>query len=398
MPYPPELSQWMSDVSSNLGYVSHAQAYVLAVYSYGVVFTQSCGISQAAYFLSQLLGQRENTVRQRLREITYEAQDKRGRRRREVDVTLCFAPLLRWVLRLWDSPTHDLALALDATTLRQTFTVLSVSVLVGRSAIPVAWTIVPATQAGAWKPHWLGLLGSVERSLPTRYRVIVLTDRGLYAKWLFQAIQARGWHPLMRINTVGSCVERPTGRRWSLAMLAAGYRGRVWQAEVVCFQATARLTCTLGVMWDSDQQEPWLLLTDLPPSAVSPTWYGLRMWIEEGFKALKSGGFHWERTRMTDPARAERLWLVLALATLRCAAADLGAEPPPRHAPPPQFCRAASPPSTPAYPRLSIIKRGMLALLAAALRGRDVVSFSLRAQAFPPAPSLEIFVPLKTYP
>ena len=276
-------------------------------------------------------------MRQRLREITYEAGDKRGRQRREVDVTLCFAPLLRWVLRLWDSPTHDLALALDATTLRQRFTVLSVSVLVGGSAIPVAWTIVRATQAGAWKPHWLGLLGSVEQSLPQTYRVIVLTDRGLYAKWLFQAIRAQGWHPLMRINQGGSCVERHTGRRWSLATLAAGCRGRVWQEEVICFQDAARLRCTLVVMWDEKQKEAWLLLTDFSPAAVSPTWYGWRMWIEEGFKALKSGGFHWERTRMTDPARAERLWLVLALAALRCAAAaPIGPEPPPlRRAPEP---------------------------------------------------------------
>jgi len=398
MPYPVELSQWMREVSTGLSHLSHAQAYLLAIYSYAVVLTQSCGISQNAYFLSQLLGQRENTVRQRLREITYEAQDKRGRQRREVEVTLCFAPLLRWVLRLWVCPSEELALALDATTLRQSLTVLSVSILVGRSAIPVAWTIVGATQPGAWKPHWLGLLDSVEHSLPETYRVVVLTDRGLYAKWLFQAIQARDWHPMMRVNTGGRCVERATGRRWSLAALAAHCAGRVWQNEVMCFQDAARLRCTLLVMWDDAQEDPWLLVTDLAPTLVSPTWYGWRMWIEEGFKALKSGGFHWERTRMTDPARAERLWLVLALAALRCAAVDSLPEPPPRHAPPPHFRQTAASPIKSAYPRLSLIKRGMLTLLAAALRGRDTLSFSLRAQAFPPAPSLELCDPLKTYP
>ncbi len=233
MPYPPELSQWMSAVSIQLSHLSRSQAYVLAMYSYAVVLTQSCGVSQSAYFLSCLLGQRENTVRQRLRESTYEAQDKQGRQRREVDVTMSFGPLLRWVLRLWDSPAHDLAFGLDATTLRQTFTVLSVSVLVGGSAIPVAWTILPATHAGAWKAHWLGLLSSLEQSVPESYRVIVLTDRGLYAKWLFQAIQAQGWHPLMRINAGGTCVERSTGRRWPRWRLAVLDRfGRVkWSAS-----------------------------------------------------------------------------------------------------------------------------------------------------------------------
>src|SRR5262245_20767325 len=41
----------------------------------------------------------------------------------------------------------------------------------------------------------------------------------------------------------------------------------------------------------------------------------MRAWIEHGFKLLKSAGWQWQTTRMTDPGRAERLWLVLAVAT-----------------------------------------------------------------------------------
>ncbi len=147
-------------------------------------------------------------------------------------------------------------------------------------------------------------------------------------------------------------------------------------------------------MWDKNQKEAWLLLTDLVPADVSPTWYGLRMWIEEGFKALKSGGFHWERTRMTDPARAERLWLVLALATLRCAAsADLTPEPAPLHAPPLPLRRPTPPSSKPTYRSLSIIKRGLFSRLAASILGQLPGPLSLRAQAFPPAPLLALFDP-----
>ena len=31
-------------------------------------------------------------------------------------------------------------------------------------------------------------------------------------------------------------------------------------------------------------QEPWSLLTDLPARAVCGSWYGYRMWIEQGFR------------------------------------------------------------------------------------------------------------------
>ena len=42
----------------------------------------------------------------------------------------------------------------------------------------------------------------------------------------------------------------------------------------------------------------------------------MRFWIETGFKALKSAGWQWQKTRRTNPARVERPWLVLAVATL----------------------------------------------------------------------------------
>src|SRR5438093_774443 len=39
-------------------------------------------------------------------------------------------------------------------------------------------------------------------------------------------------------------------------------------------------------------------------------WYGLRAWIEQGFKITKRAGWQWQRTQMTKPERAARLWLV----------------------------------------------------------------------------------------
>ena len=42
--------------------------------------------------------------------------------------------------------------------------------------------------------------------------------------------------------------------------------------------------------------------------------YGVRMWIELMFRDLKSGGWEWERNRVWNPERANRLWLAMALA------------------------------------------------------------------------------------
>ena len=59
-----------------------------------------------------------------------------------------------------------------------------------------------------------------------------------------------------------------------------------------------------------------MLLTDLPPEASTAGWYGLRAWIEQGFKITKRAGGQWQRTHMTKSERAARLWLAVAVATL----------------------------------------------------------------------------------
>jgi hypothetical protein len=72
--------------------------------------------------------------------------------------------LVRWVVALWDST--QLALALDATSLGDRFVVLTVSVVYRGCAIPVAWTVLPANQPGAWRREWLRLLRQIQPAMP----------------------------------------------------------------------------------------------------------------------------------------------------------------------------------------------------------------------------------------
>jgi len=123
------VSQWIAEVSSRLGVLTPARGRVLAYWSYGMVLSQSCGLTTVATFLATLLGTTYDAQRQQLREWCYDAADQRGKGRRAVDVGVCVAPLLGWVLALWPPGERRLALALDATTLGQRFTVLAISVV-----------------------------------------------------------------------------------------------------------------------------------------------------------------------------------------------------------------------------------------------------------------------------
>ena len=316
MSHPKELCQWRGVVSSHLEKLSWSQVKVLAEYSYGMVMTQHSGLSRIAEYVSQVEQETANTVRQRLREWCYDAPDKRGRGRQEVEVTGCFEGLLRWVVSWWRSSDKTIVLALDATSLGQVFTVLVLSVMFRGCSLPVAWAIVPGQAKGGWKDHWLGLLALARRAIPRKWRVMVLTDRGLYARWLFQAIRANHWHPFMRINRQGQYRLRRS-KTWRPLSHFVRQNGCLRACRVVCFKTpSAQFVGSLLGYWAKGYADPWLIVTDLPVQQACALWYGCRAWIECGFKDFKRGGWRWEQTKMTRPERAERLWLVMAVAML----------------------------------------------------------------------------------
>jgi hypothetical protein len=308
----PQLYPWAHEIASRLPGLNPALAGVLALWSLGMILARRCGLDSVTTHVAALLGQSFDTVRQRLREFYQEAPAKRGRNRRDFEVGACFAPLLAWVLSLWSH--KRLALALDVTNLGSRFHVLCVSVLYGGIGIPVAWKVLAGGQPEAWHPHWCQLLGRLKGAVAADWQVVVLSDRGLESPRLFAAIVALGWHPLMRVKGGGKFrpqgwrgwywmrqLRRRPGRRLALA-------GQAYKGEP--------LACTLLACWGEGHAEPWLLLTDLPPSAGNPCWYAWRAWIEQGFKVAKSGGLNWQHSRMTRPDRAERQFLAIAVTTL----------------------------------------------------------------------------------
>jgi hypothetical protein len=310
----PRVTEWTTIIHTRLPHLTKPQATVLALWSLGMVLARSCALTAVSAFLATWLHRKADTVRQQLREFCYEATAKRGTARQALVVETCFVPLLAWIVDQWEGT--QLALALDATTLGTRFTVLALSVVYRGCAVPVAWTVLPATAKHAWRREWLRMLRQVRRAVPRSWTVIVLADRGLYARWLFRRITRLGWHPFLRINTGGTF--RPQGHVRAVPLKTlVPEPGTPWQGTGIAFKGRNRqLHCPLLACWETGYKDPWLILTDLPPEASTACWYGLRAWIEQGFKITKRAGWQWQRTRMTQPERAARLWLAVAVATL----------------------------------------------------------------------------------
>jgi hypothetical protein len=268
---PPELYQWHAEVARHFPGLGKPVAMGLALWSLGMIVVGACRPSAVADGWSCRLGQPSFTVRERLRDLYREKAAKAGPYRRQLDVAACRAPWLGWVLEGWAGT--QVAVALDATSLRQRFAILVISVLYRGCAVPVAWTVLRAEQKHPWKPEWLALLRGFQGLVPASWTVLVLADRGVYAKWRFEAIQAWGWHPMLRVNSGGTL--RPEGwRHWRPFTRRVPAVGDRWQGRGTAFSGrTTRLDCTRLAWWGEGHAEPWLILTDRPPPTPAGTGY-----------------------------------------------------------------------------------------------------------------------------
>lgn len=385
------IAQWQGQVARLLPGLSKPEANVLGLFSYAMILTRGSGLTRLSTWLAQVEQVPAERLRQRLREFYYEAKAKRGKNRREVQVEECFADLLRGLLSGWQG-RKELVLVLDASTLGERFVTLNLSVVYRGCGIPVAWKLLRANQAEGWKAHWLRLLQVVAQVVPTDWQVLVMADRGLYAPWLYRAIQANGWHPFLRVKEKllfqgqGEQAFRPIRERLAR-------RGRQWQGKGRWSEQGEPIEGTLLMGWEHGYEQRMAVVSDLEPEEARVAWYQMRFWIEDEYKDHKRGAFHWEQTKMTDPARAERLYLAMAVAMQ--AAVLLGgaleaqqqeqSQQPRRgtHRERRRVGRPAKPWRKPRGREQSCLERGCQAISAAAVRGDGVPVGQIVAEPWP---------------
>ncbi len=328
-----------------------------------------------------------HAARERLRAWLYDGADRPAPCRTQVEVSRCFAPLLRWVLAWWQGPT--LPLAVDATLDRTRHAAVVVSVLYRGTALPVGWVVLPANVPGAWLAPLQPVLTALASVVPPEQSVVLFADRGLWSPTLWQQVRHLGWHAVLRIQRQHHFA--PCGQAGRPAATWVAGPGHAWVGAGTAFTRERRLAATLVVVWAAGHAEPWVVLTDLAPRAVGVLWYGLRMWIEHGFRALKSVGWQWERTRRTDPTRVARYWLVLAVATLWTLAVGTRLEDAWQRGRPPGTLRRPARAGVAPPRAVSVFRRGWQAVRQQVARGRLWRRLWLAPEPWPePPPDLRI--------
>lgn len=314
MRFPAECYQMLETIDTHFSScLLPAQRRCLACWAYGTIRAQSACQNAVVAALLPISGSSFSALRQYLREWLYDGEDKAAPCHTQVEISLCFAPLLRWVLALWRS--NQLALAIDVTNLQDRLHVLCISVVYRGCAIPVAWHIMPGGQKGAWLPPLCRLLHTLAAAIPSSMTVLVLMDAGLRSPALWEAAASHDWHPIQRHEQ--GLQFRPAGyHAFHRADTLVHQPGQAWVGTGIAFKTKqAQRPATLAVVWEEGHDEPWVLLTDVGPQEVGLVWYGLRFWIECGFRIIKGMGWQWQKSQRTDPDRVARHWLVMAAAS-----------------------------------------------------------------------------------
>lgn len=197
---------------------------------------------------------------------------------------------------------------------------MKLSVAYRKRAVPIAFECYEPHRPPVPMPQLLWrLLRRAARSLPPDggAEVTLLADRGLSWPIVLDCCVHLGWHYVLRLqrDTRVRLADGSTKSAWELARR----RGARWcGVGVEVFKKAGWRPANVVATWERCCREPWLLASDLPATFQRCRNYCKRAWCEQLHRDEKSHGFNWHLSRVRDVAHAERLVLVIALATLLC--------------------------------------------------------------------------------
>jgi hypothetical protein len=300
------LHDWTHQVETLLPAVRVTQARVVALFTLGLIWAGRVHLSAVASRLP-LAGHPLSTER-RLR---------RWLANPRVVVAEVWPPLLRGLLPRVAGP--EVVLVFDPTPYRDRATLLVLSLVLPKRAVPISWRVVPQQQSWPMTlPTILtAIVAETRAALPADTRVTVLADRGLVGPGIIDVCRAAGWSIVLRLrggDGDATRVHQADGTVVRLATLVTD-PGQRLVAPIRLFKGAGWRDGWLTIHWTVGKSEPWVLFSDRPGGVARVREYRQRTRVEATYQDWKRRGFGLEQSRITDLGRLERLVLVLALAT-----------------------------------------------------------------------------------
>jgi hypothetical protein len=230
-----------------------------------------------------------------------------------VKVHLWYRPFITQALRSWTE--HLMYIALDTSMLAKELVLARTALIYRGRAVPLAWQVFQHGSSSLAFEQYSTILKATKTLIPINATVVLLGDAGFRDIRLMRLCRHFRWNFRLRIaENEYIWLNQHTRRRvdsWPLEP----YQPRYFQQVRLTDQRYGPLNLALG--WDGDPaHDPWRIVTDQPATRRTLAEYAQRAGIEAGFLDDKSAGFQLHESQLVQPARMNRLLLVLALGSL----------------------------------------------------------------------------------
>jgi hypothetical protein len=291
----------------------------LALLITGLVAAKGCILQQVATELDVLGLTRATQPESIGRRLRRTLSDER------LDPATCYRPVLPRVID-WDGlrgAGGRVFLICDESSKAEQLHLLAVDLAYWGTSLPLAWEVweqnAPLPDGTYWERVEAALAGAAGL-LPRDLVVILLADRAYDIPPFVDRVAARDWHWVVRCKAASDLRFRDRrGRECRLGDLVRRHvprPGRRWKARGWAWKDAGWRTVSVVAVWEAGQEEPLVLLTDLPPRWKVARWYDRRFWTEPGFRTRKSRGWRWEESQVRGVGHNRRLLLGMAWATL----------------------------------------------------------------------------------
>lgn len=206
-----------------------------------------------------------------------------------------------------------LRLVIDITKVGFNHRALVIGLAYRKRTLPLAWSLHRGGRGNIAMARVVSLLETVHSLLPDDSDVLLSADSAFRPSDLLYWLREHQWHYVIR-QRKESYIRYPDGDWFQIAQipLQPGQRrvmGWVWLNKTNPFGLT-----WLMLHWDYEEDEPWILVSDINDPKQVVSLYRIRMWIEEMYGDMKGHGFDLESTHLRDGQRIERLMLGVCIA------------------------------------------------------------------------------------
>jgi hypothetical protein len=297
----------------------------LALLVTGIIAAKSCVLAQVAAEVLVLGVSRATS------EAAIERRLRRTLADRHLDPATCYLPAVRVVLAGPPGPAPGgaarwVVLAADDSSKRDRIHLFRVSLAYWGGGLPLAWATwrqnAPLPDGRYWAEvdRVLDRVAALLPPLPPAVEVVLTGDRAFDVPAFVDRAEARGWRWAVRAKANGSLRFRDRrGREHAVQALIRRHvaaPGQRYKARGHVFKDAGWRPASLVAVWAPGEDEPLVVLTDLPCRWDAVRLYGRRFWIEPTFRNDKRRGWQWEQSQVRGVAHHERLLLALAWATL----------------------------------------------------------------------------------